>query len=75
VTATSGFYWANRDEEQASGPSLNDQRSGLTLAARYAPLRNVSLNCSVGWERRTGAGTRRDYDANLASCSIEALLR
>jgi len=72
INATAGLQWSKRDLE---GQLVADQHTGANIGFTYAALRNVNLQCSLAYESRSGAGVRRDYAANLTSCSVQAFLR
>jgi hypothetical protein len=72
VSVNGGLRWSQRDWD---GIDAKDTRRGANIGITWAPLRNVSLDCSLGRESRNDAGALRDYSTNLTYCTVQAMLR
>lgn len=68
--------YANR-RSLVQGPfSGRDSLRNASLAATYAPWRNVSLSCNVSRDSRTASGqVSFDYGNNSVSCSAQVTLQ
>ena len=78
VSANLAASWYERDYDYFGG--FTDRDTAFSFNLTWAALRNVSLGCTVGLDRRKStyqgpAVGRNSYDARLASCFGQFLLQ
>lgn len=70
--------WYRRDYDRLGG--FTDDDTSLQLALTWAALRNTTVGCSLGFERRDSSyqgplSGRSSYDATMTSCYAQVMLR
>lgn len=60
----------------STGATGVDKTTGLSFGLSYTPLRNLGLNCQVGYNKRsTNSALSGTYDSNSVGCSARYTLR
>jgi hypothetical protein len=77
VSAQFAASYYQRDHDLVN--TFTDKDTSFTLGMRWQALRSTALGCSVGMARRSStletALGRNAYDATLANCYVQAILR
>lgn len=60
----------------ANGATGSDTVTGLNFGVSYAPVRNLALNCNVGYEKRSTTSTlSSSYSSNRVGCAARYTLQ
>ena len=60
----------------ANGATGSDTVTGLSFGVSYAPVRNLALNCNLGYQKRDTTSTlSSDYSSNRVGCTASYTLQ